>query len=146
MHDLFELALCLDLLIAKKYVTLQTLNESILHFPYKGVDETNKPHVIPGSFVAQKATKSWNLLLILRARYWQKYQQLFPHVKLQNTKHHYLEHYPEMIKLFGPLVLFWTMHFEAKHSFFKKVGRHTNCFRNIPLFTCSETPNHDFFS
>ena len=55
MHDLFELALCLDLLIAKKYVTLQTLNESILHFPYKGVDKTNKPHVIPGSFVAQKA-------------------------------------------------------------------------------------------
>lgn len=48
-------------------------------------------------------------------------------------KHHYLEHYPHLIRMFGPLVALWTMRFEAKHSFFKQVVRHTNCFKNIPL-------------
>lgn len=59
-----------------------------------------------------------------------RFQALFPERKLL-PKHHYLEHYPAMIHLFGPLVLFWTMRFEAKHSFFKQVARHTNCFKNI---------------
>lgn len=61
----------------------------------------------------------------------QRYLELFPHVKLL-PKHHYLEHYPQMIRCFGPLVALWTMRFEAKHSFFKQVARHTNCFKNIP--------------
>ena len=38
-----------------------------------------------------------------------------------------------MIKLFGPLVGLWTMHFKAKHSFLKQVAVHSNCFRNIPV-------------
>lgn len=45
------------------------------------------------------------------------YQALFPDQRLL-PKHHFLEHYPEMIKCFGPLVSLWTMWFEAKHSFF----------------------------
>lgn len=61
----------------------------------------------------------------------QRYQELFPDVKLL-PKHHFLEHYPEMVKSFGPLVHLWTMRFEAKHSFFKQVTRHTNCFKNVP--------------
>lgn len=61
----------------------------------------------------------------------QRFLELFPHVKLL-PKHHYLEHYPEMIRCFGSLVALWTMRFEAKHSFFKQVARHTNCFKNIP--------------
>ncbi|XP_041949692.1 uncharacterized protein LOC121709989 isoform X4 [Alosa sapidissima] len=48
-------------------------------------------------------------------------------------KHHFLEHYPQLIKAFGPLVSLWTMRFEAKHSFFKRVVRHTHSFRNILL-------------
>uniref|UniRef100_A0A8C9ZBY0 Uncharacterized protein n=1 Tax=Sander lucioperca TaxID=283035 RepID=A0A8C9ZBY0_SANLU len=36
-----------------------------------------------------------------------------------------------MIRCFGPLIALWTMRFEAKHSFFKQVARHTNCFKNI---------------
>ncbi|XP_026046980.1 uncharacterized protein LOC113035558 [Astatotilapia calliptera] len=36
-------------------------------------------------------------------------------------KHHFLEHYPQLIREFGPLAALWTMRFEAKHSFFKKV-------------------------
>lgn len=48
-------------------------------------------------------------------------------------KHHFLEHYPELILQFGPLVALWTMRFEAKHSFFKRVVRHTTCFKNVLL-------------
>lgn len=42
---------------------------------------------------------------------------LFPAVKLR-PKHHYLTHYPHLIKQFGPLIRFWTMRFESKHSYF----------------------------
>lgn len=57
---------------------------------------------------------------------------VFPAVHL-SPKHHFLEHYPKLIESFGPLVGYWTMRFEAKHSFFKRVVRHTNNFRNILL-------------
>ena len=59
-----------------------------------------------------------------------RFQELFPERRLL-PKHHFLEHYPSMICHFGPLVFMWTMRFEAKHTFFKQVVRHTNCFRNI---------------
>lgn len=62
----------------------------------------------------------------------QRYKELFPNSRIL-PKHHFVEHYPVMIRLFGPLVHKWTMRFEAKHSFFKQVARHTNCFKNIPL-------------
>lgn len=57
---------------------------------------------------------------------------MFPGLKLL-PKHHFVEHYPQMIRFFGPLVGLWTMRFEAKHSFFKQVVRHTRCFKNILL-------------
>lgn len=50
----------------------------------------------------------------------QRYQELFHDQKLLPT-------------FVGPLVTLWTMRFEAKHSFFKQVVRHTNNFRNINL-------------
>lgn len=62
----------------------------------------------------------------------QRYQEVFPEKKLI-PKHHYLEHYPQLIGCFGPLVALWTMRYEAKHSFFKKVIKHTSCFKNVPL-------------
>lgn len=61
-----------------------------------------------------------------------RYCTLLPERKLL-PKHHYLEHYPALILLFGPLVSFWTLRFESKHSYFKNVVRHTNCFKNITL-------------
>lgn len=61
-----------------------------------------------------------------------RYQELFPTTNLL-PKQHFLEHYPHMIQCFGPLVSMWTMRFEAKHSFFKQIARHTNCFKNIAL-------------
>ena len=59
-------------------------------------------------------------------------QEVFPEFKLK-PKHHFLEHYPHLIRCFGPLLDFWTNRFEAKHSFFKKVVRDVNNFNNVLL-------------
>lgn len=67
----------------------------------------------------------------------QRYQEQFPGIRLL-PKHHYVEHYPLMIRAFGPLVCHWTMRFEAKHSFFKQIVKHTSCFKNIPLTLASK--------
>ncbi len=48
-------------------------------------------------------------------------------------KHHFLEHYSEMICRFGPLTDFWTIRFEAKHSFFKRVVHDSKNFKNVLL-------------
>lgn len=66
-----------------------------------------------------------------------KYQELFPSKQLL-PKHHFLEHCAEMIRCFGSLVFLWTLRFEAKHSYFKQVVRHTNCFKNITLTLASK--------
>ena len=66
----------------------------------------------------------------LIAEHRHRFCSVFPQGKLI-PKHHFVEHYPQLIKAFGPLVSLWTMRFEAKHSFFKKIVRQTNCFRNI---------------
>lgn len=60
------------------------------------------------------------------------YQELLPNVQLL-PKHYFLEHYPALIRKFGPLLGLWRMRFEAKHSFFKHIIRHSDCFRNVPL-------------
>lgn len=67
----------------------------------------------------------------------QRYLELFPDVRLL-PKHHYLEHYPQMLRYFGPLTAVWTMRFEAKHGFFKKILKHTSCFKNVPLTLASK--------
>lgn len=46
----------------------------------------------------------------------------FPSKPLK-PKHHYLCHYPELIKQFGPLTRLWTMWFESKHTYFKQCAR-----------------------
>lgn len=66
-----------------------------------------------------------------------RFLKVFPQHKLI-PKHHFLEHYPQLIQEFGPLAALWTMRFETKHSFFKKVVRHTGCFRNILLFLANK--------
>lgn len=186
VHDLFEgvipveIALCIGVFISKKYLSLDTLNELILSFPYKWGDRTNKPHIIPRTCASKRtiggnAHENWSLLRLLPfiigdlipeaepawlvlldlkeivelavaplhnketiayldckiTEHRDRFLELFPARLL--PKHHYLEHYPHMIECFGPLVGQWTMRFEAKHSYFKQVVRHTNCFKNIAL-------------
>lgn len=60
------------------------------------------------------------------------FQKVFPDEKLR-PKHHYVEHYPQLIQMFGPLSDLWTMRFEGKHKFFKKIVHHSHNFKNIPL-------------
>lgn len=59
-------------------------------------------------------------------------QEQFPDFKLR-PKHHFIEHYAELIKCFGPVIDFWTIRFEAKHSFFKKVVHDSRNFKNVVL-------------
>ncbi|KAL0148361.1 hypothetical protein M9458_056341 [Cirrhinus mrigala] len=49
------------------------------------------------------------------------------------TKHHYIEHYPKLIRTFGPLIDVWTMRFEGKHKVFKTIVRRTQNFKNVCL-------------
>lgn len=34
---------------------------------------------------------------------------------------------------FGPLVRFWTMRYEAKHSYFKRLSQHIGNYKNLSL-------------
>lgn len=45
----------------------------------------------------------------------------FPTAKLI-PKHHFITHYPEIIRQLGPLRVWWTMRFESKHQFFKRIA------------------------
>ncbi len=192
LHDLFEgiipfeLALCINLFIQKKYFTLAELNKLITQFPYKWTDKTNCPQPISANLVLRKsiggnAHENWTLLRLfsfiigakipLNEPAWQvlmtlkditdlvvapthteeticyldtlisehrhRLLEVFPGQKLI-PKHHFLEHYSELIRGFGPLVSFWTMRFEAKHNFFKRVVRYTNSFRNVLLSLASK--------
>lgn len=74
--------------------------------------------------------ESIGLLDSLIAEHRHRFFSVFPQERLI-PKHHFIEHYPQLIRAFGPLVLLWTMRFEAKHHFFKKLVRQTCCFRNI---------------
>ncbi|KAG9278069.1 hypothetical protein AMEX_G5864 [Astyanax mexicanus] len=56
--------------------------------------------------------------------------EVFPRFSLR-PKHHYLEHYPDLIRCFGPVVQLWTMRFEGKHRFFKRVVQDTQNFKNV---------------
>ena len=57
-------------------------------------------------------------------------KDLFPDVPLR-PKHHYMVHYPELTLEFGPLIRYWTLRFESKHSYFKKRCRSAGNFRNV---------------
>lgn len=56
----------------------------------------------------------------------------FPAFKLF-PKHHFSEHYVHLVHCFGPLVDLWTIRFESKHNFFKKVVHDVLSFKNVLL-------------
>ena len=57
-------------------------------------------------------------------------QTLFPDTPLR-PKHHYLFHYPFFVLQYGPLSRAWTLRFESKHRYFKRVVRSSCNFVNI---------------
>lgn len=56
----------------------------------------------------------------------------FPNFVLK-PKHHIIEHYPHLIRCYGPLVELWTMRFESKHSVFKTIAREGRNVKNLLL-------------
>ncbi len=56
--------------------------------------------------------------------------QICPNRSLK-PKHHFMTHYPQQMRLLGPLANYWTMRFEAKHRFFKRLGHIVCNYRNI---------------
>lgn len=58
------------------------------------------------------------------------FKELFPEARVR-PKQHFLTHYPRCIRLVGPLVRFWTMRFEAKHNFFRRLSHIVCNFKNI---------------
>ena len=60
----------------------------------------------------------------------QKFQDEFPDASL-TPKMHYLVHYPELLREFGPLINCWTLRFEGKHCYFKDVAYRLKNKRNV---------------
>ena len=56
-------------------------------------------------------------------------QSLFPSIPLR-PKHHFLLHYPYFIIQYGPLSRVWTLRFESKHRYFKRVVKSCSNFVN----------------
>ena len=51
-------------------------------------------------------------------------------------KHHFLSHYPDCFKNYGPLIGVWAMRMESKHTYFKSVIRSSKNFKNVAK-TCA---------
>lgn len=59
-------------------------------------------------------------------------QLTFPDFSLR-PKHHFVEHYPQLIRKFGPLCEVWTMPFEGKYKFFKRAIRTMQNLKNVAM-------------
>ncbi|KAI2645908.1 hypothetical protein H4Q32_025254 [Labeo rohita] len=51
--------------------------------------------------------------------------------RVLKPKHHFLNHYPELIAHFEPLICLWTLRFESKHGYFKRCLRKLHNFKNL---------------
>ena len=51
-------------------------------------------------------------------------------------KHHFLSHFPQAFKKYGPLIKVWAMRMESKHTYFKNILRNVKNFRNV-AYTCA---------
>lgn len=58
------------------------------------------------------------------------FREIFPQTRLI-PKHHFMCHYPHVIRKCGPLVSLWTMRFEGKHNYFVQLANHIRNFKNI---------------
>lgn len=60
----------------------------------------------------------------------QLFKEVFANKKLK-PKHHFVEHNTHLIRCFGPLLDLWTMRFESKHNFFKRIVSDSKNTKNI---------------
>lgn len=66
----------------------------------------------------------------LIAEYLQTYTELYGTLI---PKQHFMVHYPRLILYFGPLGIYMTLRFEAKHQFFKRITQGMRNYKNLPL-------------
>ena len=59
-------------------------------------------------------------------------QLTFPDFRLR-SKQHFVEHYPQFIRMFGSLCEVWIMCFKGKHKFFKRAIRTAQNFKNVAM-------------
>lgn len=71
-------------------------------------------------------------LEIIIPKYLHNLLELFPDFTLK-PKHHFLLHYPDIIRKVGPVSKISTERFEAKHRDLKKVANNVQTRKNIPL-------------
>ena len=62
--------------------------------------------------------------------YFQYRKECFPNIKLR-PKHHFICHYPDLIRKLGPLKNLWTLSFEQKHQYFKNKAKTIRNFKNV---------------
>ncbi len=64
-------------------------------------------------------------LLIYLDEIIQEHKRLYVEVAKESLKpkHHFIEHYSELFRCFGPLVHVYTLRYEAKHKFFKRIAK-----------------------
>lgn len=73
MHDLMEgvipieMSLCINDLVSRKLISLESLNQTIKEFPYKFSDKVDQPQVIPATFASRgtiggNAHDNWALI------------------------------------------------------------------------------------
>lgn len=82
--------------------------------------------------------ESLSLLESLIPLYLETFAQLYkadgsPSGRKFIPKQHFLLHYPRLIAMFGPLIHFWTLRFEGKHQYFKKIVQAMRNWKNLPL-------------
>ncbi|XP_011858410.1 PREDICTED: uncharacterized protein LOC105555968, partial [Vollenhovia emeryi] len=87
------------------------------------VDITTAPYV---------NIRSLKYLATLISEHHEMYLSAFPHMTLK-PKHHYMLHYPQVMRNVGPLWFVCCLRWEAKHMPFKQAARATNSRRNLPL-------------
>nr|XP_054604470.1 uncharacterized protein LOC129165387 isoform X1 [Nothobranchius furzeri] len=119
-HENHALLIMLPLLIGSKVPERDTFWEVLMEL--KDVVQLAMSQIFNEETIQYLACK------ILDHR--QLFQEVFPNVRLR-PKHHYIEHYPHLIKCFGPLVHLWTMRFEGKHKVFKKIIHDTHNYKNV---------------
>ena len=49
-------------------------------------------------------------------------KECFPEILLR-PKHHFISHYPDLIRKLGPLKKYWILPIEQKHGFFKNKAK-----------------------
>lgn len=84
------------------------------------------------SFSVEEETTDY--LQVLIKEHHELYIQIFRDTL--KPKHHFMLHYPTVIKMIGPIRQIWCMRFESKHQFFKNVSRITQNRKNLIQTFC----------